>query len=560
MKKYNNLLTRLITGFKELDFIGPQFSLQNSDSQRFQSIQGSLWSILTIIIMLVAGFLFGKEIYERKNPRVSTNTENIDNSDIYFSQFPLMFTLITSSGRVLTDSDFRKYLEPIITRIQYDENGLLKVDSKIVDYESCSVNKFTKYSDKVNDEMLKYQDNRYLCLSFDKSDFFSNTIFAKNSTNYNIGFRKCRQNCADDLEQILSMLLLDIAYLTSFVDLNNYLDPIKIYLEHLTTQIDLSLFRRSYMRFVYNMLTSDYGWFIESLETNEIPYLQSLVPDDMGYMNEGNWEQCLFMLSVESPKSRNVFNRNYMKLQELLANLGGLSNAVIVFIRLISDSHLKFIMYFFVKECAIQSLEKSSLENSISQNMKEMPHKDIDIGYSSIKQTKLDEKKSTKVDSRSVKLEDPRNTLKKSLHKENDGKSNKNKEESEHPNVQTVIRFNNKGMEDYSSGRNAIKEDNKNDLSNSESFHIKEQLKIMKTKMSFFSPSVMQTIKSVKGNESFTNFVIAKVCCQREKEKYYMKQLKSIRKLISIHTYTSLIISQCNTDEYQLYDSLRANA
>lgn len=541
MKNYKSLCSRIVDGIKDIDFIGPQFSLQNNDSQRFQSVQGSCWSIFTILIMVIAGFLFGKEIYERKAPRVSSNRENIDNSDIYFSQFPLMFTLITLNGTVLTNQVMRKYLEPVIVRIHYDENGKLKLDSKIIDFERCNSEKFSKYSSQVISELSKYNDDRYFCLKFENDDYFSNTIFSKNSTNYNIGFKKCRENCAQDIDIVLKQLLLDISYITSFVDVNNYLEPIKIYMEHLTTQIDIYLFRRSYMRFVYNALVSDYGWFIESLETNEIPYLESLVPDDMGYMVAGNNEDCLFLLSVESPKSRNVFNRSYMKLQELLANLGGLSNAVIVFIRLISDSHLKFVMYFFIKTCAIQSLEKNYLEISLSQNMKD--------GQAHFNQAKLEDKKQTK----GLSSQDRKIYLDSTVRKNNG---------TEHPEgnpIQTIIKFKNNAAEDQSSVRNVKNIDAKSNSSNSEAHHLKDQLKLMKDKMSYFSPSVIQNLKKSKGNESFFGFLMSRACCQHDQAKNYSRLLKSIRRLISIHTYTTLIINQCGKEEYDAYDSLRAN-
>ncbi len=83
MSKYNNFKDRIKEVFIQLDFIGPQFSFQNSDSPRFQSIQGTLWSILAVLLLFISGYFFGKEVYERKSPITSSNRENIDFSNIF---------------------------------------------------------------------------------------------------------------------------------------------------------------------------------------------------------------------------------------------------------------------------------------------------------------------------------------------------------------------------------------------------------------------------------------------------------------------------------------------
>ena len=96
--------------------------------------------------------------------------------------------------------------------------------------------------------------------------------------------------------------LILITYLNSFVDMTNYKYPIDKYLEHVTNQLDLSLFRRSYMRFVYNSLSTDYGWISNDIQIEDFPYLESFVPDDLNWAYEGTYKNTLFIVSFESPK------------------------------------------------------------------------------------------------------------------------------------------------------------------------------------------------------------------------------------------------------------------
>ena len=436
--KYNDFGERLKRFFTQFDFIGPQFSFQNSDSCRFQSLQGTIWSFIAFSIMAIVGYFLSKEVYERKTPITSSNRENTAYSDIYFKEFPLLFTLITPKGKILDATNFKQYVTPFITRIVYDNNGNLLIDDKINDFESCEIDKFTLYSNLVKEEIIKKNDGRYLCLKFHEDDYFSNTIFAANSTNYNIGLKLCKENCADDLNEVIHGALLDITYINSFVNMNDYVNPISKYFEHLTTQLDL-FFRRSYMRFVYNTLSTDYGWFEENIKIEDFPYLESLVPDDLNWAKEGQFKDTLFIVSVESPKSKMVFNRKYLKLQQAMASLGGISHALILIVRLVSDTHLKFLMYFFIRTAAVDSLIKNDLENSISMNMKEkgQSNKNLEkVNFDKLKEkyTKDNNNNLEESSCSDMRLEKPK------LPKED-------KDNMQSPVVQTVIRFNNENIE-----------------------------------------------------------------------------------------------------------------
>jgi hypothetical protein len=552
--KYSNFAQRIKSLFTQFDFIGPQFSFQNSDSCRFQSLQGSLWSLLAFALMTIVGYFFSKEIYERKEPITSSNRQNIPYSDIYFMEFPLMFSIITPSGKILNETNFKQYVTPFFTRQIYDNNKMLTVDEKINDFETCDYKKFTKFQDLVKNEILKHNDNRYLCLKFDKEDYFSNTFFSPNSTNYNIGLKMCTENCAEDLHEVVHGILIDISYLNSFVDMNNYNDPIDKYLEHVTNQLDLSLFRRSYMRFVYNSLSTDYGWITNNIKIEDFPYLESFVPDDLNWAYEGTYKNTLFIVSFESPKSKMIFIRSYLKVQQAMASLGGLSHALILMVRVLSDTHLKFVMYFFIRQAAISSLMKNDLENSISMNMKvkKQSNNNLHAGVSSFKPNE------TNIKHKHDNHNKPKNYNNHEDSVSSNMKLEKNMRIDENPVVQTVIQFNNEPNknEKINNAEHQIKS-GKKETKLDESILIREQLKIMRSKMSFFSPSAMINLKSSKGGDSFIDYIVALLCCRKEKLKYYKVQIKAIRKVISIHTYTNLIIKASNEDEYDIYDSLR---
>ncbi len=556
MKKYNNFLERVKQLIIEFDFIGPNFSFQNGNSSTFQSLAGAIWSFMAFFLLAIATYFFGKECYLRQSPNTSSNIENVAYSNIFFNEFPFIFSFITPSGFIVNETNFNSYFEPFITRINYDTNGLLSYnETKITKFITCDSSKFTSYSSYVQSAINPNENGKFMCLDFSDDDYFSNTFFALNSTNWNIGVKPCRVNCADDQIYVINGILLKILYLTSFVDLSNYNTPVSIFFNSVTYQLDYSLLRRTYLRFVHSILNSDYGWLVNNFVAITFPSLDSVVPDDMARITTGPYKDAIFIVSLESPNWRTSFNRNYLKVTQAMANVGGLSHALILFVRILADPHLKFIMSIFIREAAIKSLAKNNLEMSISHNINngKQSNKNLQFGMTNIKPHNLHNFNNEQAHSHKALEESACSDMK----LENKLDVNKN------PVVQTVIRFNNttqnqqnRNDERKTYAEPAVKvEENKND----ESMKIREQLHFMKTKFSYFSQSVIANLKDSKGNESFTDYALAFCCCRKERRKYYRIQLKATRKLMSIHTYTNMVIKDCNDDDSEIYDSMKAN-
>ncbi len=77
--------------FMKLDFFGAQFQFSVMGNKRFKSISGLIMSILCLFVIVLTSILFGKDFYNKENPRVVI--ENIKTDDFKEINFtPDLFT------------------------------------------------------------------------------------------------------------------------------------------------------------------------------------------------------------------------------------------------------------------------------------------------------------------------------------------------------------------------------------------------------------------------------------------------------------------------------------
>lgn len=350
-----NPFNRLKEFLVDADFIGPKYSFESRRSTRFMSYEGAVISILTVIFLSTIAFMFGKEIYERKLPLVSNSEENISHSTILLKEFPIILYLSNIDGSPL--ENYESYFEYRIFTTSMNSNNTISIDENSINFTSCDVNRYSKYNNLVeevlNSSIHKTKDLNFLCLNFDDKTSFTNSYYSKNSTTINFGLRMCnnkRKTCAKDLIQKTSKLVLSVIFVDSFVNAYNYTNPINSYLKLLNYELSNSIFRRSYMRFGNNQLISDNGWIFGDYITQNYPVLQSIVPDDLHFPDSGRDENMMFLMTLESPATRKIIFRSYMKIQDLFAKIGGVINVTLVLVQLCSHHYLRFIYYFYIRE------------------------------------------------------------------------------------------------------------------------------------------------------------------------------------------------------------------
>jgi hypothetical protein len=364
------------TFFKKLDFLGNQYFLEENDEIRNKSPQGAILSFMIIISSVVLACFFGKEMFVRKLPIVSISEEYLPSSIIYFRDMPFLFSFHKHDGEFILNPEM--YFSFTITTLDIDNEFKTTLNDKRK-FVTCDPMKFTTHREFVTSK-INLPNALHLCLEHDDNFFMLNAYTAINSTHATVMFKQCNRTistCADDMEEMTSDVYIKVTYMDTYFDSSNYTNPIQYYEQSQTQQISHMLLKRTFLRFTNNIYLSDNGWLLENVI--EYPYITlNSIKFDVNPLVSKNTEGNMWWITFESPNLRVNSKRSYMKIQELIAKVGGLVKGLTLIIQIISYDYFRYKYLLDIGQLSIKTtLEDCEDLMNISSKKEEKLHKDI---------------------------------------------------------------------------------------------------------------------------------------------------------------------------------------
>jgi len=85
---------------RKFDIFGISYSFLIENQSKFKTIFGGWITIFFYIVLLALFFSFGVDFYQRKNPKISLNSKNIQHKEVNFSNqnFTLAFRIEDEFG------------------------------------------------------------------------------------------------------------------------------------------------------------------------------------------------------------------------------------------------------------------------------------------------------------------------------------------------------------------------------------------------------------------------------------------------------------------------------
>lgn len=358
---------------KKIDLFGKPFIFEEKENQKFTTIFGLISTVVIIITCIIISFLFGKEIYQRKNPSVVNSEERIDNSFISMKDFPMLYAIHNGSGKNMPQAT--KHLLLRTTHMYYDEN--LKSNYTVsMGFEKCDVSKFnSKYQSMIQNFYDTTGKNVDLYCFYVKDDMsIQNDYGTANSIMLNIRFMFCDVyygvTCGpiDERNEIMNDLYISIFYVAAYIDSSTYDNPINYYMNTISQKLSEGLLQRYFIDIEKLNFISHNGWLLEDKQYTIVNKLKSMTID-VSTAYYGN----LYWITLSSPKIRTKIERTYMKVQDMLAKIGGFFNALYISILIISKNFINFSFikyiynHFCVEDYKIDNTFKNSSMNSLEK-------------------------------------------------------------------------------------------------------------------------------------------------------------------------------------------------
>lgn len=334
------------------DIIGQEPTLRIGNTVRNQTIWGGLLCILLILLLFVGFLYFGQEIYYKQQPETIESTLLTSESDIISispGNFSIFFAIQDSNGDYIDFNDgyfnismnllkLTRNSAPIESEISSEA---VNIETTPLKYTVCSREEFDSYGNSTT----FLNPKNHICLSNANQDSSLDlSIYGSTSLNQlqylQIEFSKCTtdSNCKSqsEIDTKLNGSVLLIKYIESIVDFRkfqNFLTQVlkeeKIYLfPTLTKSVDLEILKVE--------MKTDTGYMLESFESIEFFEKLSI---NANKISESADNTKLGILNVLPAYKTETYYRKYYKVQNLLAEMGGLAKSFLIIAFILNYFH-----------------------------------------------------------------------------------------------------------------------------------------------------------------------------------------------------------------------------
>lgn len=373
------LIQSSINFLNKYDMFGKVYSFEEKQNKSYNTIIGTIFTILLYITILIIGIIYGQELIIRENPIMITSKEIVSSSEtkVYTEDYPIMINIYDRRGIAI--EDIEKIIKIEVSHFNFTSSNPLSVSKQEI--KPCDPNDYSIENRKYIIEASKFYlfrngTSSLYCVKPKKDLYFHGKYTSTNSSFLHMIFKLCNstiEKCVDNINDYINFsFYVQFSFINSYIEPKSYNNPIHKYLDSITTNIGDSVSKRKFVSFLKNKIINDNGFLFESIDY--ITYitlgstLNEVTPTKTNEM---------FMLTFDSPNIIEKSTRSYMKIQELIAKLGGLFNGFKLIVLLIINQYVKFSylvkIYDKVNELKLKNEKDVIFINQKENNVKVKP-------------------------------------------------------------------------------------------------------------------------------------------------------------------------------------------
>ena len=191
------MLKDIWTEIRKINIFGRDFQFEKDYSSKFNSLSGFVLTMIIFIGTVIVGFIFGQEIYKRKNPKLTSSKTTIDESDstLNFLEFPIIFKVLSNEGQILEDSIIRKNFILGLYEFELQESKYISINQTEMSLCDLNLYKLSKKFEIIS-EIINTPGSSY-CINPNKEIMNKKAGF--NSKNMIVFLSKCQLNCNSNI-------------------------------------------------------------------------------------------------------------------------------------------------------------------------------------------------------------------------------------------------------------------------------------------------------------------------------------------------------------------------
>lgn len=328
---------------KQCDFLAyqPEIYIHKGESTKYKTAFGGIMSILIVILTVMATFGFGIDIINRRNPSVVLNRNYANYPNLTITQdFLLSFGLFFDKGVLIDEIDTLVdiyFIYAITNPSAAYKNESVVTENKL-QFVPCNTTDMLKQDYLKVKESLYADAGYYYCLPNGFNKPLEGEYGAPKFADLQLRIDICQNtttktNCKPDryIREKMSLLFLHFLYTDTYQDSSDFSQPIKTVLLSSLLKGASTTYRRDYLIYRLVDYLTDSGWILSDEKTQN-SYQVSSFNNDVAPNPE---TQIFYNIIVSLNAIKDIYNRQYVKLQNIAANVGGIIKFFFVFLKII---------------------------------------------------------------------------------------------------------------------------------------------------------------------------------------------------------------------------------
>ena len=337
---------------RSIDIFGTTFSFRYKDRERYQTIKGGLIIILFIILVLIVGIYYFIPFLNRKNYTIVYYTMNLaatEEVNLFQSEsnFAIGVYCERNDNEKLSIHDLIEMKSRYTSYVKND--GIRNKFFKELKTHKCNYEDFyNKYNKQVDFLGL----SRYECLEEKEGTIqgiYTDQIFSY----YDFGIIAKNEWALKELDRFLfeNDCKLEFYYTDIIIDLNNYEEPIKQYLNEAFIQLNPTLHIKRNIFFMNQYFTND-NYLVFVFGDNNLPevnplysrYDEYILYKGLDRINHKSYDYNYYAkVFIRADLKKTIIQRKYQKFMEFYADASSLLIAIYEILFFI----LSYIDYFY---------------------------------------------------------------------------------------------------------------------------------------------------------------------------------------------------------------------
>lgn len=340
--------------YAKLDIFGIGYNFVIDGKDKYKTTTGASLTVFLSVAMIALFMGFGVDLYERKHPTVSSNTQigQYKKQTFANNDFTFVYRIDDYTAQLNIDPRVHNFEVWYTAGVLDKTTGVWNTTiNEVLVPTRCYDIEGMKEKEKIFKVKLEewycidFKDNFSMGGNFD-GDFFHlwqiNTVQCINSTENNFTCKSQEEILnAFESKRTSGNLFFNYFYMDAVIAMDNFDSPLSNYLVDRYQMLNLQVTKSDVQIFKNIQMQNDIGWFFPDIQYIDIYSSDSITSD---FVLKDQWNQkVLFTYFGYLGKRYDTYIRSYTKIQTVLAAVGGFEKffytAIFMFYFYFSKTH-----------------------------------------------------------------------------------------------------------------------------------------------------------------------------------------------------------------------------